>query len=221
MARVSNTPTVISNVLAGAALAGVVALNATVGLLVLAMVVFYTAGMLLNDICDYGWDRTHRPDRPLVIGSVSRQAAVAVTGVLFVVSAAILWWIGQAAFVGGLVLISLIVLYDVWHKTNPLSPLVMAGCRVMVYVTAFAAFAWPPTLGLYLACLAMVVYMVALTAIAKSGRYRGAVIARLIAGISILDALVLTIVGANVVLILIALLAFGLTLFLQRWVEGT
>ena len=36
------------------------------------------------------------------------------------------------------------VLYDVWHKGNPLGPLVMAGCRLLVYVSAFVAFAWPP-----------------------------------------------------------------------------
>jgi len=221
LARISNSPTVASNVLAGAAIAGVLAPNTGVGLLVVAMVLFYTAGMLLNDICDYGWDVRHRPDRPLVAGVVSRSAVMGVTVVLFAVGAALLWLVGPAAFVSGLVLIGLIVLYDVWHKTNPLSPLVMAGCRVMVYVTAFAAFAWPPSLGLYLACTAMVLYMVALTAIAKSGRYPGAVIARLIAGISILDAIVLAVSGASIPMLLVAVLAFALTLLLQRYVEGT
>jgi 4-hydroxybenzoate polyprenyltransferase len=221
LARVSNSPTVISNVLAGAALAGALELNPTVGWLAVAMVAFYTAGMLLNDVCDYGWDLVHRPDRPLVVGLVSRPAAVAVTGVLFIVAAGVLWQIGVSAFLGGLVLIACIVLYDTWHKTNPLSPLVMAACRVLVYVTAFAAFAWPPTLGLYVAAGALVLYMVALTAIAKSGRAKGPTIARLIAGISILDALVLAASGAGLAMIGIAVLAFALTLLLQRYVEGT
>jgi 4-hydroxybenzoate polyprenyltransferase len=221
LARVSNTPTVVSNVLAGAAVAGVLGIESRVVLLMVAMVAFYTAGMLLNDLCDYRWDLEHRPDRPLVTGLVSRSAVTLVTSALFGVGAALLWLVGPGAFVGGVVLIGLIALYDVWHKTNPLSPLVMAGCRVMVYVTAFAAFAWPPTLGLYVASAAMVVYLVGLTTIAKSGRYPGAVIARLIAGISILDAVVLALSGAGLALIAIAVLCGVLTLGLQRWVEGT
>jgi 4-hydroxybenzoate polyprenyltransferase len=49
MARISNSPTVATNVLAGAAIAGALEPSVSVGLLVVAMVVFYTAGMLLND----------------------------------------------------------------------------------------------------------------------------------------------------------------------------
>jgi len=221
LARISNSPTVVSNVLAGAALAGVLELQPTLAWLALSMVAFYTAGMLLNDVCDYGWDLVHRPDRPLVVGLVSRQAALVATTVLFAAAAAVLWQIGLSAFLGGLALIACIVLYDTWHKTNPLSPLVMAACRVLVYVTAFAAFAWPPTLGLYVAATALVLYMVALTAIAKSGRVKGPIIARLIAGISILDALVLAVSGAGLAMIGIAVLACALTLLLQRYVEGT
>jgi 4-hydroxybenzoate polyprenyltransferase len=221
LARVSNTPTVVSNVLAGAALAGIKEAHPSLGWLALAMVAFYTAGMLLNDICDYGWDLTHRPDRPLVVGLVSRPAAMAATGALLAVGAALLWQLGQASSVSGLVLIGCIVAYDVWHKTNPLSPLVMAACRVLVYVTAFAAFAWPPTPVLFVAGGLLVVYMVGLTAIAKSGRASSAIIAGLIAGISLFDAAVLIASGAGLAMIGIAVLAFGLTLLLQRWVEGT
>src|SRR5678815_3987820 len=109
---------------------------------------FYTAGMLLNDVCDYHWDLRHRPDRPLVTGVVSRSAVIAATIGLFAFGGVLLWQVGPRAFVCGLVLLALIVVYDVWHKHNPLSPLVMAACRLMVYVVAFAAFAWPPTLSL-------------------------------------------------------------------------
>ena len=220
MARISNSPTVASNVLAGAALAGVVEPHASIGVLAIAMVAFYTAGMLLNDVCDYGWDRQHRPDRPLVVGAVSRQVALAVTIGLFVVSEALLWLVGPRAFAAGIVLIGVIVLYDVWHKTNPLSPLVMAGCRLMVYVTAFVAFVWPPTLVLAIGGGALVLYLVAVTAIAKRGA-GGAVVAPLLAGISLLDALVLVVMQAPLPWVGVAVLCFGLTLFLQRYVEGT
>jgi 4-hydroxybenzoate polyprenyltransferase len=269
MARVSNSPTVATNVLAGAALAGVVEPSGAVLLLALAMVIFYTAGMLLNDVCDYSWDLVHRPDRPLVVGAVSRQAALGVTVALFAVGLVLLWLVSLAAVLAGLVLIGLIVLYDVWHKTNPLSPLVMAGCRLMVYVGAFVAFAWPPTTLLVICGGLLVLHLVGLTAIAKSearpkvvgywpaallfvapvyfalyapllaladaiwlgssmrfvyrseNRQIGRAIARLIAGISLLDALVLARMDAPPQWIVVALLGFGLTMLLQRYVEGT
>ena len=273
LARISNSPTVVSNVLAGASLAGVVQPDRTVALLAVAMVLFYTAGMVLNDLCDYEWDRRQRPERPLPSGLVSRRAAGAATIALFAAGCALLWLAGPAAFASGLVLVALIVLYDRWHKGNPLSPLVMAGCRLLVYVTAFVAFAWPLSAELLAVGGMLVLYMVGLTAIAKSEAgpsavkywpatlvflpavlfafqmphpawlplvllfvgwvaysitfaYRtrdrdiGGAIARLIAGISLFDSLVLAAAGAQAG-VAIALAAFGLTLFFQRYVEGT
>jgi hypothetical protein len=273
MARISNSPTVASDVLAGAALAGAVEPSAAIGLLVVAMVAFYTAGMLLNDVCDFTWDRSHRPNRPLVVGVVSRPAGTVATIALFGVGLVLLWVVGPRAFLAGVVLVGVIVLYDVWHKSNPLSPLVMAACRLMVYVCAFAAFAWLPTVMLFLAGAAMVAYLVGLTAIAKSearpavlgywpavllfvpaayvfvhpslvafvfaaaliawaatcsrfvyrqtDRRIGLAIGRLIAGVSLLDGLVLAVSGAPALTICLSVLAFGLTLLLQRYVEGT
>lgn len=272
LARISNSPTVVSNVLAGAALAGVTRPDATVALLAVAMVLFYTAGMVLNDVCDYEYDCRRRPTRPLPAGVVSRSAAAALVVALFALGGGLLWLAGPGAFLSGLVLIGLIVLYDVWHKTNPLSPLVMAGCRLLVYVTAFAAFAWPPGGGLLLAGGLLLLYLVGLTAIAKSEDgpalakywpaallflpplvlavqmphpallvlpllvagwvassitvvYRpqrdiGGAIARLIAGIALVDGLVLATAGA-LAGVALALAAFGLTLFFQRYIQGT
>jgi 4-hydroxybenzoate polyprenyltransferase len=220
MARISNSPTVASNVLAGAALAGMVEPRPQIALLIVAMVAFYTAGMLFNDYCDYGWDLVHRPDRPLVQGVVSRQAALIGTLALFGIGEALLLPLGIAPVIGGLLLIGCIVLYDTWHKSNPLSPLVMAACRLMVYVIAFVAFAWPPNLTLALGGAALVLYLVGVTAIAKRGA-PGRVVAPLLAGISILDAIVLAVMQAPLPWIGMAVLCFGLTLFFQRYVEGT
>lgn len=269
LARVSNAPTVASDVLAGAAIARAFEPSAAIGLLVVAMVSFYTAGMLLNDLCDYRWDRAHRPDRPLVQGIVSRPAVTVATAVLFGLGSGLLWLVSTRALLAGLVLIGCIVAYDVWHKTNPLSPLVMAACRLMVYMTAFVAFAWPPTPLLWIGGALLVLHLVGLTAIAKSearpavtgywpavllfvpplfflpqvpllalveaawvgysirfvyrrtGRQIGAAIARLIAGISLLDLLIMAAAGAPPVMLALALVCFGLTLFFQRYVEGT
>jgi hypothetical protein len=282
LARVSNSPTVVSNVLAGAALGGALRPDAATILLAVASVLFYTAGMFLNDLCDYEIDRRQRPERPLPAGTVSRPAAAATTVALFAVGGLLLWLAGPRPFVGGLVLLAIIVAYDVWHKTNPLSPLVMSAARLMVYVIAFFTFSTDVTTGLVVAGGLLVLYVVGLTYIAKcetkpsvgnywpavvlllpvgvygvaallgtplsvssaplllallalfgawvaysisfvyrpQGRNIGGAIARLIAGMSLYDAVVLVVAGA-LVSVPLALAAFGATLFLQRFIRGT
>ena len=57
LARVSNTPTVVSNTVAGAVLASAAADAGTVAVVAVAMALFYTAGMILNDVLDLEVDR--------------------------------------------------------------------------------------------------------------------------------------------------------------------
>ncbi|MFD1733967.1 hypothetical protein ACFSC4_26390 [Deinococcus malanensis] len=68
LARISNSPTIVSNVLAGAALgamtAGTTAEPGTLLALMAAMVAYYTAGMYLNDYLDFQIDCRERPERP-------------------------------------------------------------------------------------------------------------------------------------------------------------
>ncbi len=273
LARVSNSPTVVSNVLAGAALGGMLRPDGVVVAIAVAMVLFYTAGMYLNDLCDYAIDVRQRPDRPLPSGSVSRSAAVAAVVAFFAVGSALLWLMGSAALGSGLVLVGVIVVYDLWHKTNPLSPLLMAAARTLVYVTAYLAFssvlsaslvAWGSLLFLYVVGLtyiaktetgprltgywpALLLFLPAIAFVAEtppfgtvpvlllfaawvaysvSFVYRthqrsvGRAIGYLIAGIALLDALVLAVAG-SVVGVALALVAFGSTLFFQRYIRGT
>jgi 4-hydroxybenzoate polyprenyltransferase len=168
LARISNSPTVLSNTLAGAALAGVLAPNGTVVLLAVAMVFFYTAGMFLNDLCDHTIDRHERPERPLPSGLVSRSEAVAAVAGLFGAGAAVLFYAGTGPFLSGLALIAVIVVYDLWHKSNPLSPLLMAGARVLVYVTTFLAFSTLPSGTLLISGGLLMLYVVGLTYVAKT-----------------------------------------------------
>jgi 4-hydroxybenzoate polyprenyltransferase len=273
LARISNSPTVVSDAVAGAALAGAVRPDATVLAVAVAMVLFYTAGMVLNDLCDYAIDCQQRPERPLPAGTVSRPEAVVAVVALFVVGSALLWTAGAAAFGAGLALIAVIVVYDLWHKTNPLSPLLMAAARALVYVTAGLAVAgavnnqlllwagllfafvvgltaiakaeagsglagyWPAVLLVLpavafvitsppLAGWALLALFLGWTAYAASFVYRtevrsiGRAVGYLIAGISLLDALALAVAGSPVG-VAIALLCWGLTLFLQRYIKGT
>ena len=269
----SNSPTVVSNVVAGAALAVGADRYAAVALLALALVLFYTAGMVLNDVWDESIDRAERPERPLPSGEVSRQAAVGAVVLLFGAGSALLLAVAWAAFLSGLVLILVIVSYDAWHKGNPVGPLLMALARALVYVTAFLALSPDPGLPLLLAAAALFVYVASLTAVAKSerrapsgawpvallllgpigyaladpsaavgglvlvlvgwtlyavsfvhrasGRDVGAAVGHLIAGISLLDAVVVTSAAGLSAGTVLCLAAFALTLFLQRHVPGT
>jgi 4-hydroxybenzoate polyprenyltransferase len=167
LARVSNTPTVITNVLAGAALATAAEPTARVIPLVLSLVLFYTAGMFLNDVCDYAIDCRERPQRPLPSGAVSRSSAAAAAVSLLALGSAILLAVSVASFVSGLLLVALIVVYDLWHKRNRLSPVLMAGTRMLAYVTAFVAFADAASPELVVAAALLGLYVLGLTAIAK------------------------------------------------------
>ncbi|AFZ66813.1 UbiA family prenyltransferase [Deinococcus peraridilitoris] len=273
LARISNSPTVVTNVLAGAALGGSLGMSQQGAFVAVAMVLFYTAGMYLNDLLDLEIDRRERPTRPLPSGLIGQAEALGVTLLLFVLGSLLLWTAGTAALVSGLVLIALIVLYDAWHKTNPLSPVLMAGTRMLVYVTAFLAFTagfttpllvWTGLLGAYIVGLtyiaktetkenlarywpalliflpavyfvftgpslvgwALLLAFVAWAAFSvtfvydRRKRSIGRAVVSLIAGVSLLDALVLASQGASN-LIPLALLAFALTLFLQRFIKGT
>lgn len=168
LARVSNTPTVVSNAIAGAMLASLAAPAGTVALVAAGLVLFYTAGMVLNDVLDEDVDRRQRPERPLPSGRVSRAAALAAVAGLFACGAGLLALAGRAPLLAGLALIVLIVVYDAWHKGNPLSPLLMAGCRALVYVVAGLAVADALDRELWGAAAVLFVYVVGLTELAKA-----------------------------------------------------
>src|SRR5207248_3346450 len=83
LARASNLPTVWSNCIAAYWLGGWNS-TGTVFLLCIAGSLFYTGGMFLNDVCDVGFDRRYKPDRPIVAGLVTRrQVGFAAAGLLF------------------------------------------------------------------------------------------------------------------------------------------
>jgi len=282
LGRVSNLPTVWTNVLAGTALAGGSTAPGRVAALTVAFSLFYTGGMYLNDAFDREVDARERPERPIPSGQIRARDVFAIgfgmlSVALLILMVSSVWWIGGrgwASVGAGVVLAGAITYYDVRHKANPLSPLVMGLCRVLVYVTAALAVAgrvggavvvgaavllsyligltyvakqenlaeyknlWPlaflvapfaygvPILlgspigaALYLGLLGWVCYAVSF--LVRTGRpdIRRAVVS-FIAGISLLDALLIAGVGdpggAGW-----AVLGFALTLVFQRWVPGT
>jgi 4-hydroxybenzoate polyprenyltransferase len=224
LGRVSNLPTVWTNVMAG------VAFNSepTAAVIVpvaLAASLLYVAGMFLNDAFDRKWDAEHRPERPIPAGAVTARTVFIGGFGLLALGLAILWVGpgGDRAVLPGLALAGLIVLYDASHKRNPVAPLVMALCRVAVYVTAARAAAPGYAPPLFAGAIFLAFYLVTLTLIARQETTDPKVprlVGRLIAGISLVDGAQLLVLesywlaGASVV-------AFALTRRLQRWVAGT
>lgn len=144
LGRVSNLPTVWSNLLAGLVLAGGARAGAGVDvytLLILtpAVSLIYVSGMFLNDAFDRDNDAALRPDRPIPSGQVSAAHVFIAGYVQMAAGLALLAFLGVQALVSAVVLCGFILLYDIHHKNNPASPILMGMCRTLVYILASIA----------------------------------------------------------------------------------
>lgn len=226
LSRVSNLPTVWSNVLAGSMGAAVAIAQMPLDWTNVARVgaaasAFYTGGMFLNDAFDARFDAATRPERPIPRGEVSRGAAFAI-GAAFLLVGVVLLWPHRLGMLLGAALSAAIVFYDARHKGETFAPVVMGTCRGLVYAIAAAVVASAVPAAVLFGGLAMIVYVTALTVVAKkAGRNARWLVPVLIAGISLLDALfILVTAPAHRAPALVAALGFPLTLLLQRWVPG-
>lgn len=181
---------------------------------------------------------------------------------------------GWPAFGAAISLAVAVVLYNAWHKNNPLSPFVMGLCRMLVYITAGWTLTNEPSSVLYVGAVALLCYLIGLTYTAKqenlgevknmwplaflaipliytAATHTGSLVAWLtvlififwliyslrfvlrrhpgdipravvsmIAGISVVDAMLIAATG-SILWVVVALLAFCLTLYLQRYIPGT
>ena len=282
LGRVSNLPTVWTNVFTGMALAGSATMDARLVIVLVALSLFYVGGMFLNDAFDAAFDAKARPERPIPSGQVSAAQVYAIGYGMLGGGVALLAWVGFGfepfthwrPVLAGVALAAAIVFYNWHHKENPLSPLVMGLCRVLVYVSAALAVIHQLPAGVYVAAAVLLCYLIGLTYAAKkehldrldgfwplaflavplvyglvlTAEQRGVWlplaafaawtgyalrwllrrrpgdvprgVVSLIAGISLLDAILLAGHGAPG-LAALAAGAFALTLVLQRWVSGT
>jgi hypothetical protein len=166
LGRPSNLPTVWTNVLAGAVLADAPIDRTLVPILISASL-FYVGGMFLNDAFDREIDAKERPERPIPSGKVSAFEAF-LAGFLLLGSGVALAVLAEpSAMHVAIALASAIVLYDVWHKKNPLAPVIMGGCRALVYVLSAAALAKGTTKDVQLGATAMLCWVIGLTYVAK------------------------------------------------------
>jgi len=180
LGRVSNLPTVWSNTLAGAVLAGTsmqgalsIPLLLAISLL-FAMSLAYIGGMFLNDAYDADIDAAERPERPIPAGKIKKSAVFIIGyGMLFISVALVAFTASRSqgivlyAAVAALVLCICVVLYNVWHKGNPLSPLIMGLCRMLVYISAAYALLPEPSGIVFAGATVTLCYLIGLTYVAK------------------------------------------------------
>ena len=175
LGRVSNLPTVWTNTLAGIVLTGFSAHDARTPVILIAMSLFYVGGMFLNDAFDADVDARERSERPIPAGLVSRRAVFVYGFAMLALALVILLWLGVGfepatgiwPFAGGLALAAAIILYDWHHKANPLSPLIMGVCRMLVYITAGLCFVAPVPPANMLGAAVLLCYLIGLTYTAK------------------------------------------------------
>jgi 4-hydroxybenzoate polyprenyltransferase len=241
---------------------------------VAAMTLFYVGGMYLNDAFDRHIDARERPARPIPAGEISARAVFGAGFAMLALGFVLLAIHGLVPALSGLALAGGIVAYDLHHKGNALSPVLMGACRALVYVGAavaavgsvsapvligagcllahvlgltyaakqesldrigrlwpLAVLAFPLIIALPWALaswmsLAAWIALAVLDVVAIAGLRNpsgpGAVaraVARLIAGISLLDAVLVSAFAPGVALL--CWLGFGVTRLLQRFVPGT
>lgn len=274
LGRVSNLPTVWTNTLAGAVLAGAGGFGPEFALMLLAFSLFYTGGMFLNDAFDAPYDAVQRPERPIPSGEIGAREVFAWGYGLLAAGIALLAVFGAAPALAGLALAAAIAFYDWHHKQNVFGPVVMGLCRVLVYVGAALCYTLALPQAVWIGAALMLCYLIGLTYVAKQEnlgrvenlwplaflaapvaygawlaaqrpavwpfwlaftgwmlvalwflrrRRKGDIpraVVSLIAGISLLDALLVAGAGASA-LAVVALAGFGVTLFFQRYIAGT
>ena len=175
LGRVSNLPTIWTNVLTGTVLAGSTPTPVLLGLLLLALSLFYMAGMYLNDAFDRHFDAAAYPQRPIPSGAVT-AGTVFTMGflglgagelLLIVVGYGIEGGLGWPPVIAGLSLAATIVYYNAHHKSNPLGPLVMGLCRAQVYLTAALAVAPELSQQLWWGTGLLAAYVIGLSYVAR------------------------------------------------------
>jgi 4-hydroxybenzoate polyprenyltransferase len=227
LCRVSNLPTVWTNVLAAMVLSGAGFSWNSFLILLLSMSLFYSGGMCLNDLIDLAVDTKKRPSRPIPSGRVSKGRAWIFAVVLFI---AALWVACSVphrvpALISACLLLILIVVYDLLHKAHAWTVVLMAGCRLMIFVVVAAALTGSIVSGSLLAGSIQFLYVIIISIVARyenrlARPFSFPLIPVMLAGISLLDGMVMAALLSAPSWLLAGVAGTILTRFGQRYVRG-
>lgn len=166
--RLPNLLTVPGDPIAGYLLAAgtAAAVDARLVYLVLVALLFYAAGLIMNDVVDMATDRAERPDRPLASGRIDARVARTAAVACLVAGLALARAAGPASLLTALALAAAIALYNVLFKATALGPLAMGLCRGLSVLlgASLANVAAPLVLA---AAVVSTMYVAALTLLAR------------------------------------------------------
>ncbi|MCE9519038.1 MAG: UbiA family prenyltransferase [Verrucomicrobia bacterium] len=139
LARISNLPTVWTNILAAWLLADGKWEWKPLAWLLAGGSMIYTGGMFLNDAADVKFDHDHRKERPIPSGRISLVQAWIAAIVFLSAGFAMFIWGAEACIwlTGGLV--TAVVVYDLFHKPWIGSVFIMGSCRTLLYLATASA----------------------------------------------------------------------------------
>jgi 4-hydroxybenzoate polyprenyltransferase len=173
LARISNLPTVWSNVLAGAVLGATHFDAPSVVVAGVSGSLLYSGGMFLNDAFDAAIDARERPERPIPSGRIAKTTVLAlgfgmlalalgVLGALVVFSGARIELV-----LTGLAIACGVLVYDRWHKGIAWSPVVMGFCRAGLYVLGALVASGRAETEVLVPAATLLLYVVGLTHVAR------------------------------------------------------
>lgn len=164
LGRVSNLPTVSTNVLAGLALAGAGVYPAgSTAVACLCASLLYVGGMFLNDAFDAEVDARERPERPIPSGLVRRSEVFVYGAALLLVGVVFAATLSPGSGLLALATAAMVVTYDVVHKRTSVAPLLMGLCRVGLYWVAAFVVVTPNVPRVALGSVVLCAYVLALT----------------------------------------------------------
>ena len=171
--RVPNLFTVPGDPLAGYFLAvGVlVSWGWQVAVVMLASLLFYAAGLLLNDVADQKYDAQHHSSRPIPAGTVCVRRVVMIAVLMLVFALGLCAWVGVFCLYVGLGLTGVILLYDFVLKAVPVAgALCMGLCRGLSLLLGASVCGIAPNVSVIAAALLLTIYIAAVTHLAKGER---------------------------------------------------
>ena len=177
LTRPANLLTAISDIWAGAGLAGYFFLaHKTIWpfvLLSIASVFLYAGGVVLNDVFDAALDQQERPERPIPSGLVAKRSAALFGGLLLLAGVALS--AANSLFSGllGLLIAAACILYDGWAKPHAFfGPLIMGLCRGLNLLLGMSLLSFTP-LNIQTLAIVPLLYIAAVTLISRGEVHGG------------------------------------------------
>lgn len=170
--RPPNLPTAAADIITGAAIVGVFAERWLLFpynfiLLIVASILLYAGGVVLNDVFDHKIDALERPERPIPSAIVPLRTAAILGGILLVLGVLLSFICNRDAGMVSIVLASAVLLYDAWAKHHSFfGPLVMGSCRGLNLLLGMSLFGLPVGSNWYFILLP-IIYIGAVTLISR------------------------------------------------------